>query len=536
MVQTYQSGFRTTLALICNPSDTTMTLATVPTVTAGRLYLTDWLQEEWVSYTGVSGSTVTGLTRWLSQTADPATAGTGKTWIAGTKVKLVAMHDQLADKLQGNQFLGSAQVYATTAARDTALGGDWVATKAYSDVYVTATGLHYQYNLSSNQWEAIETGTVTPNMTTAVAWKWQSSTQVHFDAGTDIWVTWAQNVATNWQIQNMVNTSTAKTALVDADLLLLWDSAAAWINKKITALNAKKYFSKFGWDGSDGAVDGLGNVTITGSNDTYIVKNYSSWAAGSAARVLTITPTNCLLHIKVKWDCDLTNWTFNFEGKGWQGWAQVTGTGQKSGNDGASGSNLIVWLVNTFGGKGNPEAWTAGWWGWGWAGKAANATAGTGTGGSSGWTAWAAALFWWLSTIIAGRRYVMYIGAGWWSGWIGSWAGWSPVWGAGWHWGGAVILEVFGNLTLDNGTTVINMNGTNGANGVAGTNAGAGWGWGGGGWTFLAIYNGTLTGTVTPTVAGGTGGTGANGGSTLWYAWWAGSAWESLITQNTVFS
>jgi hypothetical protein len=34
------------------------------------------------------------------------------------------MHDQLADKLQGNQFLGSAQVYATTAARDTALGGD----------------------------------------------------------------------------------------------------------------------------------------------------------------------------------------------------------------------------------------------------------------------------------------------------------------------------------------------------------------------------------------------------------------------------
>ena len=30
----------------------------------------------------------------MSQTADPATAGTGLTWIAGTKVKLVQMHDQ----------------------------------------------------------------------------------------------------------------------------------------------------------------------------------------------------------------------------------------------------------------------------------------------------------------------------------------------------------------------------------------------------------------------------------------------------------
>lgn len=49
--KTYQSGFKTTLALILNPSDTTATLATVPTVTSGRLYLTDGSQEEWMSFT-----------------------------------------------------------------------------------------------------------------------------------------------------------------------------------------------------------------------------------------------------------------------------------------------------------------------------------------------------------------------------------------------------------------------------------------------------------------------------------------------------
>jgi len=36
--------------------------------------------QEWISFTGVSGSTITGLTRNLSQTADPATGGTGLSW------------------------------------------------------------------------------------------------------------------------------------------------------------------------------------------------------------------------------------------------------------------------------------------------------------------------------------------------------------------------------------------------------------------------------------------------------------------------
>ena len=293
--------------------------------------------------------------------------------------------------------------------------------------------------------------------------------------------------------------------------------------------------NKFWGTWADGAIDGTSNVTITGSNSTYIVKNYTSWAAWTAARILTITPTNCLLHIKIQGNCDLTNWSFSFNGKGWQWGAQVTGTGQKSGNDWEAGADLITWFVNSLGGKGNPSAGTNGT---GWGGGAGKTASGSDwvTAGIAGGTGGTKASWGSVTTVIAGRRYTSYIGSGWGSGGIGSGASGSPVWGAGWNGGWAVILEVLGNLTLDNGTTVINMNGTNWANWVAGTNAGAGWGWGWGGGTFLCLYGGTLTGTVTPTVAWWSAGTGANGGSTLGSAGGAGGAWEYVITKNTVFA
>lgn len=69
--------------------------------------------------------------------------------------------------------------------------------------------------------------------------------------------------------------------------------------------------SVFG-DGSDGAVSGA--ITITGSNDSVIVRNYSSFAPG--ANTVTVTPTGCITIIKVKGNCDLTGTTLNFAGKG----------------------------------------------------------------------------------------------------------------------------------------------------------------------------------------------------------------------------
>ena len=59
--------------------------------------------------------------------------------------------------------------YATTAARDSALGADWVATLPYRSIYVTATGLFYNYNLSANAWQSIDTGTSPANATASVS-------------------------------------------------------------------------------------------------------------------------------------------------------------------------------------------------------------------------------------------------------------------------------------------------------------------------------------------------------------------------------
>ncbi len=102
-----------------NAADTSLTADIDVWVTSGRLYFVNDLQEEWVAFTGVAASgsnfVYSGLTRGLSQTADPITAGTGLTWIAGNSGALVAMHDQLWDKQQGWPF--ASKTTAELAAR-----------------------------------------------------------------------------------------------------------------------------------------------------------------------------------------------------------------------------------------------------------------------------------------------------------------------------------------------------------------------------------------------------------------------------------
>lgn len=63
--------------------------------------------------------------------------------------------------------------------------------------------------------------------------------------------------------------------------------------------------------GADGAQPDS-NLVITGSNNTFITKNFTSWTAGSVARTVTITPTNCTVWIKIQGNADFTNRTFNF--------------------------------------------------------------------------------------------------------------------------------------------------------------------------------------------------------------------------------
>ena len=163
MSLTIESGYTSTLSAKLTAAAVTMTVAVAPTVTAGRLYLKSGSTEEWISYTWVSSLTLTGLTRWLSQTADPATAWTWSDWVAWTIVTLVFMHDQTFDRQAPLPL-----TFATTAARDTALWADWAATSGWVNIEVTATGLKYMYNLATAQWESVDTWTATPNASDTV--------------------------------------------------------------------------------------------------------------------------------------------------------------------------------------------------------------------------------------------------------------------------------------------------------------------------------------------------------------------------------
>jgi len=233
MSTTYQTWFKTTLALPLAAADTSMTVATAPTITSGRLFIQQGNIKEWVSFTWVSGTSITWLTRWLSQTADPATAWTWSDFIAWATVKIVAMHDQLQDK----QY-PVATVYADTTARDAALWWDWAATEAYTDVYTTAEWLHRNYNLSTAQWESVDTWTTTPNASATVAGKVEIATDAEVTASTDTWWTWATLSVKPSQLNPNLFTSKS-SGITTSDKLLISDVADSNNPKSITINDIK---------------------------------------------------------------------------------------------------------------------------------------------------------------------------------------------------------------------------------------------------------------------------------------------------------
>ena len=129
----FESGYKSTLATKLNPWDTSLTVATAPTITSGRLYLKSWSQEEWIEFTGVTGTTLTWLTRQLSRTAVPATSqGSGYTWTAGTTVRIVAMHDQITwgnmdtSNFAPSAWTGDIMFSGTTYTREITPNSDFV--------------------------------------------------------------------------------------------------------------------------------------------------------------------------------------------------------------------------------------------------------------------------------------------------------------------------------------------------------------------------------------------------------------------------
>lgn len=199
----FETGYKQTLAAKLNPGDTSMLVDIAPTITAWRVYLKSGSQEEWISFSGVSGKTLTGLQRQLSKTANPATSqGSGYTWIAGTPVRIVAMHDQITDLQEllssNNTFTGN-----NTFAGKTTLTGDfdvewdllvkstgtlvingqsipypivtdatardalYTSPSGWEAAYVQSLNALQIYNGWSSQWESLDVWTPTPQASTS---------------------------------------------------------------------------------------------------------------------------------------------------------------------------------------------------------------------------------------------------------------------------------------------------------------------------------------------------------------------------------
>lgn len=220
----FETGYKQTLAAKLNPGDTSMIVSIAPTITAGRVYLKSWSQEEWISFSWVSWTTLTGLQRQLSKTANPATSQwSWYTRIAWTPVRLVAMHDQIADLQEllnanntftgDNVFAGKTTltgdfdvewdllikntgtlvinwqsipypIVADTTERDTL----YTSPSGWEAAYVQSLNALQIYNGWSSQWESLDVWTPTPQATTSGYGTTILATNSDAESSTGVWV------------------------------------------------------------------------------------------------------------------------------------------------------------------------------------------------------------------------------------------------------------------------------------------------------------------------------------------------------------
>lgn len=220
----FETGYKQTLAAKLNPGDTSMIVDVAPSITAWRVYLKSGSQEEWISFSGVSWTTLTGLERQLSKTTNPSVSeGSGYTWIAWTPVRIVAMHDQVADATEifgGNHTYNGDNVYNG----DDIINGsetinwslivtnsgnfeiNWKSTpypivadeterdslydnpQGWEEVYVQSLNALQVYNGGNNQWESFWVSTPTPQATTTNYGTVELATNSDAESSTGAWV------------------------------------------------------------------------------------------------------------------------------------------------------------------------------------------------------------------------------------------------------------------------------------------------------------------------------------------------------------
>lgn len=360
----------------------------------------------------------------------------------------------------------------TTAQRDS-LTGTGIGQIVYND---TTDAVNVKDN--GGNWDALATGSTNPNASETAKGKVGLGTVAEQIAATQD----TKVVQTRYLVHTLSGPQSnraGRIVLLDATgtipYFFLPDSAQRW-----------------GGSSSDGILSG--SVTITGSNNSVIIKNYQEITAG--AFTMSITPTNCFLWIKVRGNCDLTGWTIDVSGKGLAGGLSGNCVFTSSPTSGTSGSGTVMTTYSYIGVQSNNTG--------GGGGTASASVAGT------------ASVPYGIDENFMESARVIALSCG--EGGSGGGGGYnktvtgSPVagTGTGGNGGGCIFFEVAGNLTFS-GTTV-NVSGTNGGTGSIGSGDGingfhaSGGGGGGGGGTALFMYNGTLTGSPTTVVSGGTGG------------------------------
>lgn len=242
MAQTLQTWYRSTLAAKLNAADTTIVVATAPTVTAWRMHIYSGSTHAWIKYTGVSSTTLTGVT-FVSQTADPATTVTGVAFPAWTAIELVEMHDQMFDKQQWGTIAGAMILSSTLAVTWATTMGSSFKNPVYADatardagipspangmvIYNTALGILQQY--IAGAWASFASWT-TANADTTTAGKVEIATSAEFIASTD----------TGWSGAPVsVPPSVIQTAVRWAQLFIAWEA--------ITALDLVRKEELFTW-------------------------------------------------------------------------------------------------------------------------------------------------------------------------------------------------------------------------------------------------------------------------------------------------
>lgn len=244
----YASWKQIQLMAKLNPADSSLIADIDVWITNGRFYFLNDLQEEWMSFDWVvaSGSNFvySNLVRWLSQTADPVTAWTWLTWLAGNIWTLVQMHDQMADTKTSNTWTWTQTVpdirfswtttswlrvkSLTTAQRNALTAVNW------DIVYDSTEWVHYQY--IGGAWTTFATWS-TPNASTTAAGKVELATDAEITAGTATWWTGASLVLTPEQQKKSISLKWAWTTFWDTDEIAV---NVSWTDLRITWANLRE--------------------------------------------------------------------------------------------------------------------------------------------------------------------------------------------------------------------------------------------------------------------------------------------------------